>query len=290
VNNWDEVKTAYYVVKLGTVSAAADALNVHRATIIRHIDTLEDELGEKLFQRHARGYTPTEAGLDLMQVARATDDQFNHFIGRTKGRSTELAGELVVTSLGVIASLLTEPIRIFRDKYPDVSVRLKTSDRLFQLEYGEAHVALRAGTKPEQPDNVVRHFAGLDVGFYASPAYVAKHGVPSEPSQYAQHTFIGPDNPQIRAPLFKWLTANIPTDRIKLRFSDERLAYGAIQNGSAIGYLQTQYAKDMGMVEVIAPRPEWRINAWLVTHVDLHRTAKVQAFLQVLREHGHDAN
>ena len=48
MDHWTEIKTAYEVVHLGTVSAAADTLNVHRATVIRHIDHLEAELGAKL--------------------------------------------------------------------------------------------------------------------------------------------------------------------------------------------------------------------------------------------------
>ena len=62
MDNWDEIRTAYQVARIGTVSGAAEALGVHHATVIRHIDALEASLGVKLFQRHARGYTPTEAG------------------------------------------------------------------------------------------------------------------------------------------------------------------------------------------------------------------------------------
>ena len=61
LDNWDEVRTAYQVARLGTVSGAAEVLGVHHATVIRHIDSLEKRLGTKLFQRHPRGYTPTEA-------------------------------------------------------------------------------------------------------------------------------------------------------------------------------------------------------------------------------------
>ena len=61
MNNWDEVKTALHVARIGTVSGAADVLGVHHATVIRHIDALEEQLGVKLFQRHPRGYTATEA-------------------------------------------------------------------------------------------------------------------------------------------------------------------------------------------------------------------------------------
>ena len=86
MENWDEVRTAYQVARMGTVSGAAEVLGVHHATVIRHIDAIEARLGVKLFQRHARGYTATEAGEDLLRVAQATDDQFSQLAGRIRGR------------------------------------------------------------------------------------------------------------------------------------------------------------------------------------------------------------
>lgn len=128
---------------------------MHHATVIRHIDALEDRLGVKLFQRHARGYTPTEAGDDLLRVAQATDDQFAQLAGRIKGQGEAVSGELVVTSLGVLSHLLVPVLAAFQRAYPEIIVRYLTGDRLFRLEYGEAHVAIRAGSVPDQPDNVV---------------------------------------------------------------------------------------------------------------------------------------
>lgn len=78
--HWDEIRTAFYVARAGTVSGAAEELGVHHATVIRHIDSLESLLGVKLFQRHARGYTATEAGKDLFRVAQTTEDQFSQMI------------------------------------------------------------------------------------------------------------------------------------------------------------------------------------------------------------------
>ncbi len=83
------------------------SLGVHHATVIRHIDALEQRLGVKLFQRHARGYTATEAGQDLLQVAQATDDQFTQLAGRIKGQGEGVSGDLVVTSLGMASRILT---------------------------------------------------------------------------------------------------------------------------------------------------------------------------------------
>ena len=38
------------------------------------------------------------------------------------------------------------------------------------------------------------------------------------------------------------------------------------------------------LVQVMPPRPEWRSDLWLVTHVDQHRTEKVQVCLNLLKE------
>ena len=49
MDNWDEVKTALHVARIGTVSGAAEVLGVHHATVIRHIDALEERLGVSCF-------------------------------------------------------------------------------------------------------------------------------------------------------------------------------------------------------------------------------------------------
>ncbi|MHA1549670.1 MAG: helix-turn-helix domain-containing protein, partial [Alphaproteobacteria bacterium] len=59
MDNWDEIRTAWMVARHGSLSAAASALGVHHATVLRHVNALEARLGVRLFQRHSRGYTPT---------------------------------------------------------------------------------------------------------------------------------------------------------------------------------------------------------------------------------------
>ena len=165
MDNWDEIRTAYQVARLGTVSAAADVLGVHHATVIRHIDALEGRLGVKLFQRHARGYTATEAGEDLMRVGQATDDQFGQLEGRIKGRGSDVSGELVITSLDSIAPLLSPVLVEFQELYPDLLIRYLTDERVFRLEYGEAHVAVRAGSPPQEPTMSFSVWAHCRSGF-----------------------------------------------------------------------------------------------------------------------------
>lgn len=284
MDNWDEIRTAYQVARLGTVSGAAEVLGVHHATVIRHVDSLEGKLGVKLFQRHARGYTATEAGRDLLQVAQATDDQFTQLSGRIKGRGEGVTGDLVVTSLAALSSLLTPALAAFQRENEGLCVRYLTGDRLFRLEYGEAHVAIRAGAAPEQPDNVVQPFAPQRMRLVATRDYVDRRGRPADLADLTGHDFVGHDDPATRAPFMRWLLANVPRERITFRTMDNRSMQDAILAGAGIGFMPDwEVARHEGLVEILPPMEDWQAPLWLVTHVDLHRTPKVQAFLKYLK-------
>lgn len=285
MDHWDEVRTAYQVARLGTVSGAAEVLGVHHATVIRHIDAIEERLGVKLFQRHARGYTPTEAGRDLLQVAAATDDQFTQLAGRIKGQGEGVKGDLVVTSIEAMSPMLTPVLTSFREAWPEIRIHYVTGDRLFRLEYGEAHVAIRAGKAPDQPDNVVQKFVTQSAHLVAAPCYVERHGLPKDEADFCNHQFIGPEDRASRAPFNQWLAQVVPDRCIGFRTSKNRLVLDAVRAGAGIGFVtRWDFENNPDLVEVIPSREDWGAPLWLVTHVDLHRTSKVQAFLTHLKE------
>ncbi|MEM9796785.1 MAG: LysR family transcriptional regulator [Pseudomonadota bacterium] len=284
-DDWDEVRTAYQVARLGTVSGAAQALGVHHATVIRHVDSLEGKLGTKLFQRHARGYTPTEAGQDLLKVAKNTDDQLGQLANRIRGRGDSVTGELIITSLAVLAPLLTPALAAFREAHPDVAIKFLTDERVFRLEYGEAHVAIRAGTAPDQPDNVVQKFYNQGFALYASKDYIARHGRPESLEDVGDHIFIGSAEDTPRAPFFRWLKENIPDGNICYKVNQITAARPAMLAGLGIGFSTTWNEEGSeDSVQVFGPREEWNSQLWLVTHVDLHRTAKVQTLTGFLKD------
>lgn len=284
MDKWTEVKTAYEVARLGTVSAAAEFLGVHRATVIRHIDALEAELGGTIFHRHKTGYTPTEVGEDLLRVAQATDEQFNQLAGRTRGRSKDITGDLIVTAHEHVAPLLLSALNTFQVQHPQTNVKLITSGELLKLEYGEAHVAIRSGPKPEQPDNIVQHFWDLRLALYAHESYVAKHGMPKTQSDYGKHRFVCWEAGNPAFPFRAWLAKNIPAKSKALLTANQGIAEQSVRNGMGIGFCTEPYAKQHPeLVEVLATQADWVVPLWLVTHVDLHRTLKVQSFLEILK-------
>jgi DNA-binding transcriptional LysR family regulator len=285
MENWDEIRTAFQVARLGTVSGAADVLGVHHATVIRHIDALEKRLGVRLFQRHARGYTPTESGRDLLAVAQTTEEQFAHLVSRIKGQGETVSGELVVTSIAGIADLLTPVMVSFQVKWPDVRVRFLTDMRVFRLDYGEAHVAIRAGNGPEEPDNVVQPLTRMKAGLYASRSYVERFGKPESEAEFEGHRFVCSDNEATRAPFHRWLRATVHPDQIVYAATEPAALEHAVRQGAGMGFIMTlRAADDPDLVEILPSRPDWESALRIVTHVDLHRTRKVQAFLTHLKD------
>ena len=283
--NWNEIHTAAHVAKLGTVSAAADELGIHRATVIRHIEQLEKDYGAKLFIRAKNGYTPTDLGLELRRVSDLADARFLELKRIVKTQADHLQGELVVATLDLLVPDLLPVVRHYTHEHPDMKVHVVAGETLSRLEYGEADIAFRAGAKPDHPDQVVAPFVDKTLGLFASADYVKRNGTPEHRKDYAEHTFIGSTEARhSKSPFLLWMAKSVPADRIQLRFNDFETAEQAILGGLGIGFIPHAVAqRHKGMVEIRPSMKTWMVRSWRVTHVDMHRSAKVRAFLAAIK-------
>ena len=283
LSSWSDIRTAYHVARLGTLSAAAAYLGIHHATAIRHIDALEQKLDCKLFHRHPRGYVPTQAGQDLLRTAGATEDQFFQMASRLRGQNDRVAGELVVTTLTGMSPMFASILIAFQRQYPETTVSLIAEERRLKLEYGEAHVAVRAGPKPQEPDNVVQPLSSLLIALYAHKDYVRDYGL-LEGSDWRKHRFVSGMKDGRSKPFSLWEDANIPPESVVFRAGQMRVREDAVLKGAGIGFMMEVSGENHpDMVKMLPPQPEWNSMLWLVTHVDQHRTAKVQAFLKFVK-------
>nr|WP_111298995.1 LysR family transcriptional regulator [Paracoccus saliphilus] len=280
VESWDDIRVAMTVARTGTVSGAAATLGVHHATVIRRIDALETSLKARLFQRHTRGYALTEAGRALLNAATAADERFSQMAAQIAGAGDRIEGDLIITSLPELSDLVMPRLVRLMKRHPGLRLTYLTDVRLFRLDAGEAHVAIRAGAQPTEADYVVREMGCAQHVLYAAPGYVERHGPVDDPRG---HRFALPGPEGRGAPFMQWLQDRITPENIAL-ISNEPIAREAvIRAGLAVGPLPIGRAE--GLVSALS-MPEWDSQLWLVTHVDLHRTPKVQAALSALRAEG----
>lgn len=281
-----EIRTAYFIAKLGTVSAAAEALGVHRATVMRRIDLLEAELGLKIFRRHAKGYSLTDFGNSLVRSAETIEREAERFVGLSKMKHERLDGQFIVATPTGAAPTVIAAVQAFQQRFPEVSVTHKVISAIPRMELGEADICFYFGPKPTDPDYVVMPWMSFYGGIYAHQDYIDQYGNPASLSEIGEHRFalLSED---LYSPPNDWIRANVPVENIFFKSNDRHVVWRAVQEGMVIGCIGDHLAQANPLIHRIRiPVPNVKTACWVITHVDTHRTPKVMAYLNCLREAG----
>ncbi|OUI15744.1 LysR family transcriptional regulator [Klebsiella pneumoniae] len=134
------------VTELGSMSAAARALNMPLTTVSRHIGELESALGVRLLARTTRKLTLTDAGVDYVAAARRILEEVENAERQATGEYQEPKGELVISAPTMFGRQHVLPvISEFIARYPLIRVRLLLSDRNADLVSDHVDLAVRIG-------------------------------------------------------------------------------------------------------------------------------------------------
>lgn len=175
---FDNIRTFVRVYELGSMSAAGRDLRISPAVTSARISQLEDHLGVRLFQRTTRALSPTEQGRAFYPGACAVLDA----VGEAEAQVSELTenprGSLYVAApLGVGRRLIAPLVPEFVDAFPDISLRLRLTDRSVDLTGEGLDLAFFLG-QPEDSNLRIRGIADCQRVLCAAPAYIAARGMP----------------------------------------------------------------------------------------------------------------
>ena len=175
-----EAEAFLHVVDNGSFTSAAKALGLSTSYVSRLVSRLEERLGVRLLTRTTRKVTPTTAGeayyARCAEIVRRFDDADD--MARELGET--LRGTLRVTAPTAWAGLLADALSGFRERHGQLSVELTLLDRQTSLAEEGFDLALRAG---ELVDDtlIARKLSETERVVLASPAHLARHGVPVVP-------------------------------------------------------------------------------------------------------------
>jgi DNA-binding transcriptional LysR family regulator len=137
---------------------------------------------------------------------------------------------------------------------------------------------------PDHPDYVVSAFSRAWLNLYAHDSYLAAHGLPTSEDDLEGHMFVVPKDRNTRLPFAQWIDRNVRPEMIALSTRSIRMGAEAISAGLGMGFVSDHEAQARGGFNRVLPSNEaWTVPLWLVTHVDLHRTEKVQAMLSCIK-------
>jgi DNA-binding transcriptional LysR family regulator len=176
------------VVEEGSFSRAAERLRMPKSTLSRRMTALEAQLGERLLLRTTRKLTVTDFGNGVLAHAQQVATEVEAALALTQHRQAEPSGRLRVSMPADFATEVLGPVLAeFTFQYPAISLELDLTPRRVDLIGENFDVAIRMGELPDDASLVARRLAVFSVGLYASPAYLARHGVPSEPEALMEH-------------------------------------------------------------------------------------------------------
>ena len=103
--------------------------NISRSALSRQIQRIEDEVGQKLFERDNRMVSLTPAGVRFAEYAAQVNDMWRELREEIIEERSVLKGELsLYCSVTACYSVLPDILTVFRRKYPEIHIKLKTGD------------------------------------------------------------------------------------------------------------------------------------------------------------------
>ncbi|CAO97762.1 LysR family transcriptional regulator [Erwinia tasmaniensis] len=175
------------IVQRGSLTAAAETLDMSRAMVTRYLTQMENWSGARLLHRSTRRLSLTPAGehaLTRCQQMMALAAEIEH---SNQPEGEALSGLLRVScSLSLGQSLVMPAIHAFQQRHPDVRIDLHISNQRVNLIEERIDLALRI-TSQLEPNLIARPLNTCRSVICAAPPYLAHAGTPLTPQQLTQH-------------------------------------------------------------------------------------------------------
>ena len=188
--DWDKLRIFHTAAESGSFTHAAEKLGMSQSAVSRQISALEDDLGFKLFIRHARGLVLTEVGEQLFRTAHRMHWELQQVETQMSESQDVPTGPLIVTTtVGIGSTWLSSRLDEFLKLYPLIQLEIRLNDAELDLAMREADVAIRLH-RPNQSEMIQRKLFTVHNHFYASKAYLAEFGEPTSVDELDRHRII----------------------------------------------------------------------------------------------------
>lgn len=276
------------VVEAGSFTRAAEELGLTKSAVSEAVRRLETRLGVRLLDRTTRRVAPTEAGRAYHAHARRALDAALAGEAEARALQAEPIGTLRVAVPETFARLhVNALLPEMLDAYPGLKVELVEGVASVDLIADGFDLAIRVSESPA--DNlIVRRLGHSRVVIVGSAAYVARHGAPAYPDDFAAHRIVG------FTPLFwarEWrlegpegLTVT-PVSPVLLSNSTDTLVASALAGVGLVALPSWLVADELADGRLVRVMPDWQGEArgiYAVYPSNRLMTAKVKLFVDRL--------
>ncbi|MEX3761203.1 LysR family transcriptional regulator [Paraburkholderia phenoliruptrix] len=179
------------VVEAGSLTAAAERFDISSAMVGKHIRSLESRLGTRLLTRTTRRQSLTEIGRQYYEQCRRILADVKDAESLAEAMAAAPRGVLKVTvPLTYGVEVFSPAMTDYLSAWPEVTLELDLSNRVTDLVEEGFDAAVRIGHLPDS-SFVARPLKPYRMRACASPAYLARVGIPRTPADLAHHECLG---------------------------------------------------------------------------------------------------
>ncbi|ABZ00152.1 transcriptional regulator, LysR family [Pseudomonas putida GB-1] len=190
VNKLELLRTFVRVSEVSSFTQAAESLGLPRSTVSEQVRALERLLGTQLFNRTTRRVQATQDGALLYERSKDLLSGMDEIESLFSADDAELAGRLRIDLPTMMARRVIIPaLPQFLQRFPRLEVELSCTDRQVDLLREGFDCVMRIGALQDL-DVVARPVGQLSMRNCASPAYLARYGVPRTLQDLADHQLV----------------------------------------------------------------------------------------------------
>ena len=276
--NWDDLKVLLALSRAGSTRKAAATLGVSNTTVMRRLESLEEQVGGRLFDRTPDGFKVTPLADQLLPTASEVEEILTEAQRQVSGKDTDLTGRIKLSLPGVPVTHVAESVSEFAIEYPRIELDITISDLPVDLARREADIAVRGIPKHKRPP---KDIVGIKLG-RISMGYYVHHELLSEAAHGRRELTC------IRASGRALSLGDLP-DPDSLGLKSRHLIDGitprmvAATNKLGVAALPCFLARQHPELILLpgVPSAHWGYT-WLLHHKDLRQSARIRALFQHL--------
>ena len=286
--DWDKLKIFHAVAEAGSFTSATVNLNLSQSAISRQIQSLEEDLKVKLFERHARGLTLTENGEYVYKTAHEVISKLKEVETSLGDQKNKPSGKITITTVRSFGThWLTPRIQEFMKLNPEIEVELIFDDKELDLSTRQADIGIFM-RRPKKLNYIQRKLIDINYHIYGSTRYLEKYGIPKTINDLNKHKFIsfGKGAP---SPVYNpdWALKIGMKDNVKrksiMKVNSVMGLLLAVESGVGLAALPDYLVFQSTNLIKVLPKVEGPITeAHFVYPQSLKNTARVQAFRNFL--------
>ncbi|MFV3304064.1 LysR family transcriptional regulator [Pseudomonas sp. NY15181] len=281
--DWNDLRYFLELHRSGRLLTTAKRLGTTHATVARHIENIERDLGTQLFAQHTGGYQLTPAGQALLKHAEAMENTALLAQEEMSQAISPLGQIRIGVTEGLGTMFLAPRMGELMRRYPGLEVELVSVPRFVSITNREADIAITL-ERPSADLVISRRLTRYRLSLFASPAYLASAPPLRDREDLSRHPWIGYVDDLLFSQELLFHHSFCRHPQVVFRSTSVVAQQQAAHSGIGIAILPQYMGLNDPLLVPVLPEEFIEREYWMCTRRELHRSVRLRLVWDFLVE------